>query len=185
MENDSKVADKSSMGLPQAKPFSPHSGDETKPSYSPRTATEPEGGALLVAAGSNDKVGVFQRLVKDDTDIAGLVAYSIYKQNKLDWLRAFESAMGRTPNDAEMASYIVGEGTPRRLATYRHLAEATLAGNGPDIDGIAGHGGMLVKHFGNSNRKALTVSVVASYAFIAILFVILFWLAARFTMSSR
>ena len=46
--------------------------------------------------------------------IAGLVAYSIYKQNKLDWLAAFETAKGRAPNDAELASYIIGEGTPRR-----------------------------------------------------------------------
>ena len=74
---------------------------------------------------------VFGSLVTGDSDIVGLVAYSIYKQNKHDWLIAYNKAVGRKPNDAELNAYIIGESTPRRLATYRHLAEATLEGRGP------------------------------------------------------
>ena len=91
--------------------------------------------AGTAAIETSDRNGVFRHLVGNDSDITGLVAYSIYKQNKLDWLSAFETAKGRSPDDAELASYIIGEGTPRRLATYRHLAEATLAGHGPDVEG--------------------------------------------------
>lgn len=74
---------------------------------------------------------VFGSLVTGDNDIVGLVAYSIYKQNKHDWLIAFNKATGRPPNEAENAAYIIGESTPRRLSIYRHLAEATLEGRGP------------------------------------------------------
>ena len=76
---------------------------------------------------------VFAALVKGDSDITGLVAYSIFKQNELDWLQEFRSAKSREPSENEADAYIIGESTPRRLATYRHLADATLAGNGPDI----------------------------------------------------
>ena len=76
---------------------------------------------------------VFEILVSGDSDIIGLVAYSIYKQNKRDWLIAFNLAKGREPTEDERASYIIGESTPRRLATFRHLAEATLEGRGPDV----------------------------------------------------
>lgn len=77
---------------------------------------------------------VFTSLVTGDTDITGLVAYSIYKQNKHDWLVAFNKVKMREPNEAELFSYIVGESTPRRLATYRHLAQATLEGRGPTVN---------------------------------------------------
>lgn len=76
---------------------------------------------------------VFGSLVKGDSDITGLVAYSIFKQNELDWLQEFRTAKGREPTESEADAYIIGESTPRRLATYRHLADATLAGNGPDV----------------------------------------------------
>ncbi len=78
---------------------------------------------------------VFTSLVTGDTDIVGLVAYSIYKQNKYDWLLALSRAHQRTPTEAEAESYLLGESTPRRLATYRHLAEATLEGRGLKVPG--------------------------------------------------
>ena len=80
-----------------------------------------------------DRNPVFSSLVTADNDVVGLVAYSIYKQNKLDWLLAFQRTVGREPNEHENTAYIIGEATPRRLATYRHLAESTLAGSGPDV----------------------------------------------------
>jgi hypothetical protein len=70
--------------------------------------------------------GIFQLLVTNDSDIIGLVAYALYKQSKLDWMRQFESERSRWPDDAELSSFIIGEGTSRRLATYRHLAETAL-----------------------------------------------------------
>jgi hypothetical protein len=81
---------------------------------------------------------VFTSLVTADDDIVGLVAYSIYKQNKYDWLQAFGRLEGRMPDPGEAQSYLLGESTPRRLATYRHLAQAVLDGRGPEAIGTPG-----------------------------------------------
>lgn len=89
-----------------------------------------------VVDGSDHNV-VFTSLVTGDKDIVGLVAYSIYKQNKYDWLMAFSRHQGRMPNADEAHSYLYGESTPRRLATYRHLAEATLGGRGLEVPGAS------------------------------------------------
>ncbi len=78
---------------------------------------------------------VFTSLVTADDDIVGLVAYSIYKQNKYDWLQAYGRLEGRMPEPAEVHSYLLGESTPRRLATYRHLAQAVLDGRGTEVAG--------------------------------------------------
>jgi hypothetical protein len=74
---------------------------------------------------------VFGSLVTSDDDIVGLVAYTIFKQHENDWLVAFKERKGRAPDGAESSAFIIGESTARRLASYRQLAEATLAGNGP------------------------------------------------------
>lgn len=81
---------------------------------------------------------VFGSLVKGDDDIVGLVAYSIYKQNKHDWLVAFNKTKAREPNEDEAFSYIAGESTVRRLAIYRHLVQATLEGRGLQVTGSPG-----------------------------------------------
>jgi len=96
------------------------------------SAPEPAAVAAL-AEPDNDRNPVFEQLVSGDSDIVGLVAYSIYKQHKRDWLIAFKHAKGRTPTDEESVAYIIGESTPRRLATFRHLAQATLDGRGLDV----------------------------------------------------
>ncbi|MDB5569679.1 MAG: uncharacterized protein JWN93_862 [Hyphomicrobiales bacterium] len=95
------------------------------------------------AAEDNDaeRNSVFTSLVTSDTDVVGLVAYSIYKQNKHDFLVAYARARGREPSEGELSAYIIGEATPRRLAIYRHLANATLEGRGPDVQVAAGSGG--------------------------------------------
>ena len=80
---------------------------------------------------------VFTSLVTADDDIVGLVAYSIYKQNKYDWLQAYSRLEGRMPEPAEVHSYLLGESTARRLATYRHLAQAVLDGRGAEVAGSA------------------------------------------------
>jgi hypothetical protein len=82
--------------------------------------------------GEVERNPIFDALVGlNEGDVAGLVAYSIYKQNKRAWLDDFVKTTGRAPSDAETRSYIIGESTERRIATYRRLAAATLAGDAP------------------------------------------------------
>jgi hypothetical protein len=76
---------------------------------------------------------IFEALVSTEGEISGLVAYSLYKQNKRDWLQEFRKQLGRLPDESETRSYIIGESTARRLATYRQLAQSTL---GTDSGGV-------------------------------------------------
>ena len=151
-------------------------------SYSPGADPVLASRGAAVSA-ERERTGVFTSLVKEDGDIAGLVAYSIYKQNKLDWLQAFEAVKGRVPDEPELSAYIIGESTPRRLATYRHLAEATLAGHGPDVDGA-----VSPRPFHGRDRKSsplATPRLLVTYGIIGILFVIAFWAAAHYTLSGH
>jgi hypothetical protein len=69
---------------------------------------------------------IYDLLVQGETDVIGLLAYSLYKQNKRDWLIAFQATHGRDPGGAETDAFILGERIPRRIATYRRLAEDML-----------------------------------------------------------
>jgi hypothetical protein len=69
---------------------------------------------------------IFAELVQAEDDLEGLVGYALYKQNKRDWLASFFKTHGRDPTDGEIQSYILGERTQRRLATYRRLAEGLI-----------------------------------------------------------
>jgi len=100
-------------------PFEKTHSFENAPAYGDMAAAEP-----------GERRSVFESLVTSDSDVVGLVAYSIYKQNKHDFLVSYGREFGRGPSEIELAAYTLGESTPRRLATYRHLAEATLDGRG-------------------------------------------------------
>jgi len=91
--------------------------------------------ASPAATEESERNPIFDALVGRDGEIAGLVAYSIYKQNKRAWLDDFIKASGRTPTEAETRSYIIGESTERRLATYRQLAAVTLGGQNIRLKG--------------------------------------------------
>lgn len=120
---------------------------------------------------------VFQKLVAADDDVVGLVAYSIYKQNKLDWLRAFEKLRSRAPGEAELSAYVIGENTPRRLATYRHLAESTLAGATVSPN-LAGGPPKALTYYESASATAKMNMV--SYLMLGVLALIAVFLAARF-----
>ncbi|MDP2356738.1 MAG: hypothetical protein Q8M31_11845 [Beijerinckiaceae bacterium] len=108
-----------------------------------------------------DRNTVFGSLVTEDSDVVGLVAYSIYKQNKHDFLVAFSKTKGREPNEAELSAYTMGESTPRRLAIFRHLAQATLDGRGPDSPAIPGGAKKApVKDVSSLNTKLLGVAIM-------------------------
>ena len=138
----------------------------------------------LAREAEGDRNIVFGSLVTGDNDIVGLVAYSIYKQNKHDWLVAFSRARGRDPRDEELQSYIIGESTPRRLATYRHLAQATLEGHGPDVTAAPSADAQRSYSLARRSRPGPAASNpttrMIAYAVIALVVVILIFLAARF-----
>jgi hypothetical protein len=73
---------------------------------------------------------MYELLVQGENDVAGLMAYALYKQNKRDWLIGFQATNERSPTDAEVEAFILGERLPRRTATYRNLAEDMLSKGG-------------------------------------------------------
>jgi hypothetical protein len=103
-------------------------------SFEPSTSGRNASGAGVEA----ERNTIFDNLVKVEGEVSGLIAYSIYKQNKRSWLTDFQKIVGRPPTEAETRAYIIGESTERRLATYRHLAQSTIAGEGPGRGAGAG-----------------------------------------------
>ena len=151
------------------------------PSVLERRARHPES--------DDTRNGIFERLVAKDDDVTGLVAYSIYKQHKRDWLKSFEAGRGRAPTLDEETAYTIGEATPRRLAMYRHFAGETLAGQLPDVTGdampnaltlggTALAGGWAASPARRSRRR--TQILLGSYAVIGAFALLGLWVALRY-----
>jgi hypothetical protein len=145
-----------------------------------KSANSPAFVSLSNEAAADERQSVFTSLVGDDSDVVGLVAYSIYKQNKHDFLVAFHRQSARPPNEAEISAYIMGEATPRRLAIYRHLAQSTLAGKSPDVQTAPG-----LRVAANSGFSAILKSpggllLLANLGLVSALFV---WLLVRFGLT--
>ena len=117
---------------------------------------------------------IFDSLVKEEGEVPGLVAYSIYKQNKRAWLNDFLKATGRPPTEAESRAYIIGESTERRLATYRHLAAATLAGQGPEAPASSSS----KASFTRQNARPASFYIVSAIAIVVVLAVLAYALHA-------
>ena len=45
---------------------------------------------------------IFKKLVDDETDLIGLVAYGLYKNNKIEYLEKFKDKNGREPTEDEL-----------------------------------------------------------------------------------
>ncbi len=167
---------------------------ETPASNAPAPAPAVEAPAsapVSVSDTGEERNPVFEMLVSGDNDIIGLVAYSIYKQNKRDWLIAFSAARGREPSEDERLSYIIGDSTPRRLATFRHLAQATLEGRGPDVPFEPGQRlgpDGLPRQYPIAQRPRLAVfardlsanNTLASFVALGVVALVAIYLAARF-----
>src|SRR5690349_14518655 len=96
--------------------------DEADPSVAQDSEAARPIDNLALENGAAAGCTIFDRLVSGESDVVGLLAYSLSMQNKRDWLAAFQSEMGRAPTAAEMTAYDIGERIERRLATYRKLA---------------------------------------------------------------
>lgn len=70
---------------------------------------------------------IYEQLVRDEGDLAGMIAYALYKQSKRAWIVRFERDEGRRPTEEEVfRSYVRAQG-PHELDRLRNQADATLA----------------------------------------------------------
>jgi hypothetical protein len=123
---DAATATKAGVSPAYASPG--YAGPGSQPG--PVAASQAEASSASALEGSFGlRDAIFDKLVTDENDVVGLLAYSLSMQNKRDWLAAFQLEKGRDPQAGEMAAYDIGERIERRLATYRKLAENALAGN--------------------------------------------------------
>ena len=79
----------------------------------------------------NDDPGPYNQIyeklvVDDDEDLVGLIAYSLYKQSKREWLVEFGARYGRRPTREEEGVFVSGY-TKKDLPRLRDQAERMLS----------------------------------------------------------
>lgn len=72
---------------------------------------------------SMSKHQTFTKLVTSDTDFVGMVAYTIYKNEKLDWIAKFKEKNEREPNATEVEQFNLSTDSELKIQHYRDLAE--------------------------------------------------------------
>ena len=66
---------------------------------------------------------IFDKLVESDRDFVGMVAYTIYKRQKIEWLRQFEMENQRRATDEEVeAQFANFTNLPSQIAAYKEQA---------------------------------------------------------------
>lgn len=69
----------------------------------------------------------FTKLVTDDKDFVGMVAYTIYKHEKLDWIAKFKAQnSNREPNEDELRQFNLTTDSDLRIQQYRQMAENSV-----------------------------------------------------------
>lgn len=66
---------------------------------------------------------IFDKLVQNDGDFVGMVAYTIYKRQKVEWLKRFQQDHSRIPDDDEVeAGFSRFSNMQSQLDAYREQA---------------------------------------------------------------
>ena len=69
----------------------------------------------------------FTKLVTSDTDFVGMVAYTIYKNEKLDWIAQFKTQnSNREPTEDELKQFNLTTDSDLRIQQYRQMAETSV-----------------------------------------------------------
>ncbi len=87
----------------------------------------------------NSQPSVFDKLVKNETDVTGLLAYSLHELSIQEWRRNFSDHFLRQPSEDEKDIFMIGETTPRRLSTYHSQAKDMLIVYKSGQDNESGH----------------------------------------------
>lgn len=74
-----------------------------------------------------DKNFIYSKLVRDDDDIIGMVAYGIYKKHKIEFIESIKSTHDREPNIDEWHAFAISTNTESQRDKYVSQAETMLA----------------------------------------------------------
>lgn len=61
---------------------------------------------------------IYEKLVSADDDIIGMIAYSLYKREKVEYIRNFKTKYKRDPEDSDLQSFHISSNTEARLSGY-------------------------------------------------------------------
>lgn len=74
-----------------------------------------------------DRNFIYSKLVRDDADIIGMVAYGIYKKHKIEFIESVKKEHNREPNIEEWRAFSISTNTDSQLEKYVAQAENMLA----------------------------------------------------------
>jgi len=65
---------------------------------------------------------VYEKLVDNENDILGIIAYSVYKRQKIEYIAHIKAAQGRKPNSEELEAFRNLTNSDTQLASYNGQA---------------------------------------------------------------
>jgi hypothetical protein len=144
---------------------------------------------MSTSEGSDGYNNIFSELVDDPDDILGIIAYSFYKQQKIEFIQAFRAKHSRPPSEADLNTFYITSNSPASLASYKTKAEALSR---EFIDAVLGQEIAELKEQSDkelirrikSLRPGFWMSV-AQNVFASVLFVILLGVVVFVAWSSR
>lgn len=124
---------------------------------------------------------IYSKLVKDQNDVVGMLAYSIYKQHKIEFIEDFKKKKNAAPTDSDIENFIMSSVTQSQLEKYRESANAVLS----EIVAKSVQTELMsvdyevqkavepvVKKHSCSSGKTICLNIVASFIFSIILVII-------------
>ena len=72
---------------------------------------------------------IYDKLITGKDDVIGMLAYSIYKQHKIEFIEDFKRKKGKCPEDSDFEYFIMSSVAPSQLKKYRESARAILSEN--------------------------------------------------------
>jgi Fe2+ transport system protein B len=67
---------------------------------------------------------IYAKLVEDENDILGIIAYSMYKRQKIEYIQTIDKKYGREPTNEEFQSFYAISNSDSQLENYQSQAIA-------------------------------------------------------------
>lgn len=125
-----------------------------------------------------EKNFIYSKLVRDDDDIIGMVAYGFYKKHKIEFIESVKKKHNREPNQEEWHAFAISSNTDSQLEKYIAQADSTIASFVLNTAGEQIKNSerlMLEQYQANiksvlpSNWKTVGLSVLGSFIFSAVI----------------
>jgi len=71
---------------------------------------------------------IYSVLVESDQDTLGIIAYSLYKRQKIEFIQSFKDKHDREPKDMDLAPFHDVSNSPMQLESYRNQASQLVQG---------------------------------------------------------